>query len=116
MVDSKKVIFLSPVPLYTQIKEILRMRILDDAYKPHEQIPSERGMTKNFGVSRILDRQKIISALLNDYLGSRPLTVHRVNGHDRRKSSAERLLQTGERLCKLASLLVMTSRTTQLGA
>ena len=31
----------------------------------------------------ILDRQKIISALRNDCPGNRPLTAHRVNGHDR---------------------------------
>jgi len=63
MVGSKKVISISPVPFYTQIKEILRMWILD-----------------------------------------------------RRKTSAERPLQTDERLCNLASLLVMTTRIAQLGA
>ncbi|MFA5912256.1 MAG: GntR family transcriptional regulator [Burkholderiales bacterium] len=59
MVDSKKVVSLSPVPLYTQIKEVLRMRILDGTYKPQEQIPSESEMMKSFGVSRITVRQAL---------------------------------------------------------
>lgn len=59
MVDSKKVISLSHVPLYTQIKEALRMRILDGTYKPHEQIPSESEMMKSFDVSRITVRQAL---------------------------------------------------------
>ncbi|MBI3574098.1 MAG: GntR family transcriptional regulator [Gammaproteobacteria bacterium] len=59
MVDSKKVVSLSPAPLYTQIKGVLRMRILDGTYKPHEQIPSESEMMKNFRVSRITVRQAL---------------------------------------------------------
>jgi hypothetical protein len=31
----------SPVPLYTQIKEILRDRILDGTYQAHQQMPSK---------------------------------------------------------------------------
>ena len=59
MPDSKKVVSLSPVPLYTQIKEVLRTRILDGTYKPHEQIPSESEMMKSFEVSRITVRQAL---------------------------------------------------------
>ena len=49
----------SPQPLYTQIKEILRARILDGSYQPHQQMPSESEMMAAFGVSRITVRQAI---------------------------------------------------------
>ncbi|HUX26927.1 MAG TPA: hypothetical protein VMV87_20210 [Burkholderiales bacterium] len=38
MVDSKKMIFLAAVPHYTQIKKLLRLRILDGTNRPHEQM------------------------------------------------------------------------------
>lgn len=50
---------LSPAPLYAQIKELLRERILDGSYKPHEQMPSESEMMATFGVSRITVRQAL---------------------------------------------------------
>ena len=53
------VLSLSPVPLYTQIKEILRTRILDGTYKAHEQMPSESELTRSFEVSRITVRQAL---------------------------------------------------------
>lgn len=60
MESSKKpVLLLSPVPLYTQIKEILRTRILDGTYKAHEQMPSESELTRSFDVSRITVRQAL---------------------------------------------------------
>ncbi len=49
----------SPVPLYTQIKEILRDRILDGTYQAHEQMPSESELMSTFGVSRITVRQAL---------------------------------------------------------
>jgi len=49
----------SPLPLYTQIKEILRARILDGSYQPHQQMPSESEMMAAFGVSRITVRQAL---------------------------------------------------------
>ncbi|MBI3526087.1 MAG: GntR family transcriptional regulator [Betaproteobacteria bacterium] len=59
MANTKKVVSLSPVPLYTQIKEVLRTRILGGTYKPHQQIPSESEMMNSFGVSRITVRQAL---------------------------------------------------------
>jgi GntR family transcriptional regulator len=58
---SKKasVLPLSPVPLYTQIKEILRTRILDGTYQPHQQMPSESDLMSAFQVSRITVRQAL---------------------------------------------------------
>lgn len=49
----------SPVPLYTQIKEILRDRILDGTYQTHQQMPSESELMGTFGVSRITVRQAL---------------------------------------------------------
>jgi GntR family transcriptional regulator len=56
---SETVLSLSPVPLYTQIKEILRNRILDGTYKAHEQMPSESDLSGSFSVSRITVRQAL---------------------------------------------------------
>lgn len=53
------VLSLSPVPLYTQIKEILRNRILDGTYQAHQQMPSESELTRSFDVSRITVRQAL---------------------------------------------------------
>ncbi len=50
---------LSPTPLYAQIKEILRARILDGSYQPHQQMPSEAEMIEAFDVSRITVRQAL---------------------------------------------------------
>ena len=49
----------SPTPLYAQIKDILRARILDGTYQPHQQMPSESEMMAAFGVSRITVRQAL---------------------------------------------------------
>lgn len=49
----------SPVPLYTQVRETLRERILDGTYAPHAQLPSESHMVAAFQVSRITVRQAL---------------------------------------------------------
>ncbi|KRB87051.1 GntR family transcriptional regulator [Noviherbaspirillum sp. Root189] len=49
----------STVPLYTQIKEALRAKIIDGTYVGHQQLPSESEMIAAFGVSRITVRQAI---------------------------------------------------------
>ncbi len=54
-----QLLHVSPVPLYTQIKEILRDRILDGTYQAHEQMPSESELMNTFGVSRITVRQAL---------------------------------------------------------
>lgn len=46
-------------PLYLQIKEALKLRILDGDYAAHEQLPSESEFMKMFGVSRITVRQAL---------------------------------------------------------
>lgn len=49
----------SPVPLYAQLKEHLRSRILDGTYAPHSRMESESELGAHFGVSRITVRQAL---------------------------------------------------------
>lgn len=48
-----------PIPLYSQIKNNLRMQIINGAYQPLDRIPSESELTQKFGVSRITVRQAL---------------------------------------------------------
>jgi GntR family transcriptional regulator len=57
--DAHTAVQLSPQPLYAQIKETLRERILDGTYPPHGQMPSEHELCAMFGVSRITVRQAL---------------------------------------------------------
>lgn len=59
MSKTGNVLALSPTPLYSQIREILRQRILNGTYLPHQQLPSESELIKAFGVSRITVRQAL---------------------------------------------------------
>ncbi len=45
---------LSPVPLYSQLKELLRERILDGTYPPLSRMPSEAELGKAFEVGAAL--------------------------------------------------------------
>lgn len=49
----------SPFPLYSQIRELLRERILDGTHTPLSRMPSEYEMCELFGVSRITVRQAL---------------------------------------------------------
>ena len=49
----------SPVPLYGQIKDMLRKKILDGSFPPHSKLPSESELMAQFDVSRITARQAI---------------------------------------------------------
>lgn len=46
-------------PLYAQIKEALKQRILEGDYVAHERLPSESELMKVYGVSRITVRQAL---------------------------------------------------------
>jgi len=59
MAKTDNILALSPTPLYSQIREILRKRILDGTYQPHQQMPSESELIKAFSVSRITVRQAL---------------------------------------------------------
>lgn len=50
---------MSSVPMHTQIREIIRRRVLDGTYAPHSQMPSESQMMEAFSVSRITIRQAL---------------------------------------------------------
>ncbi|WP_431206862.1 GntR family transcriptional regulator [Burkholderia cepacia] len=56
---SPDVVPLSAAPLYVQIKDTLRARILDGTYAPHSRMPSEHELCAAFGVSRITVRQAL---------------------------------------------------------
>jgi len=49
----------SPIPLYYQVANVLRHRILDGVYHAGERIGSEMEMCQEFGVSRITVRQAL---------------------------------------------------------
>ncbi|TDA43886.1 GntR family transcriptional regulator [Burkholderia pyrrocinia] len=53
------VVPLSAAPLYVQIKDTLRARILDGTYAPHRRMPSEHELCAMFDVSRITVRQAL---------------------------------------------------------
>lgn len=46
-------------PLYLQIKEVLKQKILKGEYAPNERMPSESELMKQFDVSRITVRQAL---------------------------------------------------------
>lgn len=54
-----KLLPLSPVPLYSQLKELLRTRILDGSYPPLSRMPSESDLGATYQVSRITVRQAL---------------------------------------------------------
>ncbi len=47
------------MPMHTQIREIIRRRILDGTYPSHSQMPSESQMGEAFSASRITVRQAL---------------------------------------------------------
>src|SRR5690606_8968981 len=49
----------APVPLYFQLKEILRAQILDGSYPAESRMPSESELGEQFQVSRITVRQAL---------------------------------------------------------
>ncbi len=49
----------SPLPLYVQIKESLRQRIVGGEFVAHQRLPSEAALMQSFGVSRITVRQAL---------------------------------------------------------
>ncbi len=48
-----------PVPLYYQLKQILRGQIEHGSYQPGDQLPSEPELTRQYGISRITARQAL---------------------------------------------------------
>src|SRR6478752_945057 len=56
---SDNVLSLSSVPLHTQLRDVLRARILDGEYPQDSQMPSESELGALFKVSRITVRQAL---------------------------------------------------------
>lgn len=63
----------SAIPLYAQLSEILRQKIVSNEWKPSQKIPSENELNQIYGVSRMTARQ-VIAQLANEGL------VFRVQG------------------------------------
>jgi GntR family transcriptional regulator len=59
MSKHQKLAQLSSVPLYSQLKELLRTKILDGSYPFHSQMPSESELGSTYKVSRITVRQAL---------------------------------------------------------
>lgn len=59
MSKHQRLLPLSPVPLYSQLKELLRTKILDGSYPAHSQMPSESELGSIYKVSRITVRQAL---------------------------------------------------------
>lgn len=49
----------SPIPLYYQVSNVLRHRILDGGHRPGERLGTEMELCEQFGVSRITIRQAL---------------------------------------------------------
>ena len=58
----------SPIPLYFQLQEILRRKILDGEYNPGDLIPSEKELQELYSVSRITVRNAINGLVFEDLL------------------------------------------------
>lgn len=50
----------APIPIFEQVRELLRERIAQGIYKPDQSIPDERSMAKQFGLSRMTVRRAIM--------------------------------------------------------
>lgn len=57
----------SPVPIYHQLQEEFRHRILDGDLAPHDRLPSENELSEQFGISPMTVRQAMVE-LVNDGL------------------------------------------------
>lgn len=55
----ENILGVSPIPMYAQIKELVRGKIMDGTYQSHQQLPSESEMMSSFNVSRITVRQAL---------------------------------------------------------
>lgn len=58
----------SQLPLYKQLKKIIKSKIREGEYKENEKIPSESELTAAYSVSRITVRKAIQELVKEDYL------------------------------------------------
>ena len=62
----------SPIPLYYQLVEALRDRIVEGELKPGDQLPPERELSEQAGVSRMTARQAVAYLVREGVLVARP--------------------------------------------
>jgi GntR family transcriptional regulator len=62
-----------PLPIYYQLKELIRQKIAQGVWKPGDLLPSERELSEQYGISRMTARQAL-NELLSEGL------VRRVQG------------------------------------
>ncbi|GGH80930.1 GntR family transcriptional regulator [Pullulanibacillus pueri] len=58
----------SPIPIYYQIEEFLKEKIVSKQYEVDQAIPSERELSEVFGVSRMTIRQALNDLVTEGYL------------------------------------------------
>jgi len=58
----------SSIPIYVQIEDLLRDRIVQGTYPVNSLIPSERDLSAQFGVSRMTVRQALMNLVKEGYL------------------------------------------------
>lgn len=58
----------SSIPLYVQVKNILRKEIIDGLFEPGDKLPTEKELTARFDVSRMTLRQATNSLVEEGYL------------------------------------------------
>ena len=100
MLDTK-----SPVPLYFQLQEVLRKKILGGVYHPGKLIPSEKELQTLYGVSRITVRNAINGLVLEDLLikkqGKGTIVAFprmQENGNSTLQSFTEKMEQQGHQI------------------
>lgn len=62
----------SSIPLYAQLRELLKSQIIDGSFAPGERIPSEDKLNGMYGVSRITIRRALQDLVDEGYLIKRP--------------------------------------------
>ncbi len=95
----------SPVPLYFQLQEILRGKILAGEYGPGDLIPSEKELQEKFSVSRITVRNAINGLVFEDLLikkqGHGTIVAYprmMEDGNSKLKSFTEKMAQQGSEI------------------
>ena len=66
--ELEKLVEDSNLPLYLQLKNIIKAQIISGAIQPGDKIPSESELCERYGVSRITVRQAINSLVQEGYL------------------------------------------------
>jgi GntR family transcriptional regulator len=95
----------SPIPLYFQLQEILRKKILRGQFKPGELIPTEKELQEKYGVSRITVRNAINGLVIENLLTKKqgrgtivPLQPMLEDGNPKLQSFTEKMAKQGVKI------------------